>query len=82
MNEQLRLGVISASEASKAANRHVLSRSLGNDLFVNVETSEHQVHAGDVLVLCSDGLHGPVHGIDQDHILVPFSGPPSIQESP
>jgi protein phosphatase len=51
---------MSAKEAAKAETRHVLSRSLGMDLFVNVDVSEHQVIAGDVLLLCSDGLHGPV----------------------
>ena len=38
----------------------MLSRSLGGDLFVSVETGDHQVLAGDVLVLCSDGLYGAV----------------------
>jgi len=41
--------------AAKAETRHTLSRSLGNDLFVNVEVSERQVFAEDVLLLCSDG---------------------------
>lgn len=59
-NEQVRLGVLSAHEAAGAPARHVLSRSLGNDLFVSVDTSDHQVDAGDVLLLCSDGLHGAV----------------------
>jgi serine/threonine protein phosphatase PrpC len=59
-NEQVRLGLLSAKDAAESPNRHVLSRSLGSDLFVGVETSEHQVYAGDVLVLCSDGLHGSV----------------------
>jgi serine/threonine protein phosphatase PrpC len=58
--EQVRLGLLSAREAAEANTRHVLSRSLGNDLFVSVEISEHQVHAGDLLLLCSDGLHGAV----------------------
>jgi len=58
--EQERLGLISAREAAKSETRHVLSRSLGSDLFVNVETSENQVFTGDVLLLCSDGLHGSV----------------------
>ena len=27
---------------------------------VNVDTNDHQIFAGDVLLLCSDGLHGSV----------------------
>ena len=64
VNDQVRLGVMSAREAAKAETRHILSRSLGLDLFVSVDTSEHHVLAGDVLLLCSDGLHGPVSGAE------------------
>ena len=60
VNEQVRLGVMSAREAAKAETRHVLSRSLGLNLFVNVDVSEHHVVPGDVLLLCSDGLHGAI----------------------
>lgn len=60
--EQVRLGILSAKEAAEANTRHLLSRSLGNDLFANVEIGDHQIHEGDVLLLCSDGLHGPVQG--------------------
>src|SRR6266571_5112210 len=35
--EQARLRLISAKEAAESGNRHVLSRSLGNDLFANVD---------------------------------------------
>lgn len=59
-NEQIRLGLMTVGEASRAATKHLLSRSLGTEMFVNVDTSEHQVMAGDVLMLCSDGLHGAV----------------------
>jgi serine/threonine protein phosphatase PrpC len=62
VNEQARLGLLSAQEASESANRHLLSRCLGTGLFVNVDVAEHQVFTGDVLVLCSDGLHGSVSG--------------------
>ena len=58
--EQVSLGLISAREAAEAENRHILTRSLGNAMFVNVDTSEHLIVKGDVLVLCSDGLHGAV----------------------
>ena len=62
--DQERLGLLSAREAAKAETRHTLSRSLGNDLFVNVEVSERQVFAEDVLLLCSDGLYGAVSATD------------------
>lgn len=63
-NDQARLGLLSAKEAAEAPTRHVLSRSLGGDLFVNVDVGEHQVFAEDVLLLCSDGLHGSVRPSD------------------
>ena len=59
-NEHVRLKILSKEEASSAETRHMLSRSLGNELMVNVEVNEHQVFAEDVLLLCSDGLHGSV----------------------
>ena len=58
--EQSRLGLISEREAAEAETRHVLTRSLGNGMFVGVDTFEHIVLKGDVLLLCSDGLHGPI----------------------
>jgi PPM family protein phosphatase len=62
--EQVRLGLLTAREAAEAETRHLLSRSLGNDLFVNVEIGDRQIHVDDVLLLCSDGLHGPVSGAE------------------
>jgi serine/threonine protein phosphatase PrpC len=58
--EQARIGLMTAKEASEASTRHVLSRSLGTDLFVSVETSDIQVYPGDVLLLCCDGLYHSV----------------------
>jgi protein phosphatase len=63
-NEQVRLKLLTKEEAEKSDNRHTLSRSLGTNLAVDVELNEHQVFAGDVLALCSDGLHGSVSGTE------------------
>jgi PPM family protein phosphatase len=63
-NEQYRLGLLSAREASNSAASHFLSRALGSQMFINVETSEHQIFPGDVLMLCSDGLHRSVSADD------------------
>lgn len=56
--EQVRMGLLSHEEAAKSERRHVLSRSLGGNMFVNVELNDHQLLAGDVLLLSSDGFHG------------------------
>ncbi|MGA2184654.1 MAG: protein phosphatase 2C domain-containing protein [Bryobacteraceae bacterium] len=64
VNEQVRLGLLTAKEAAESSTRNVLTRSLGIDLIANVEISENQVLAGDVLLLCSDGLHGSVDGAE------------------
>ncbi len=62
--EQARLGILSEKEAAESERRHVLSRSLGSDLFVNVEVTDHLLVPGDVLLLCSDGLHNGITAED------------------
>jgi PPM family protein phosphatase len=57
-NEHARLGLMSSEDVAEAETRHILSRSLGTELSVSVEVSDHQVLPGDVFLLCSDGLHG------------------------
>jgi len=63
-NEQVRLGILSSGQAKESATRHVLSRSLGNELFVSADISEHLLLPGDVFLLSSDGLHGALPPAD------------------
>jgi protein phosphatase len=57
VTEQRKLGLLSASEAAESDSRHILIRSLGPEMFVSPDTTSLTLLAGDVLVLCSDGLH-------------------------
>ena len=57
VNEQRKLGVISAGEIAQSASRHVLIRLLGPEMFVAPDTTTITLQPGDVLVLCSDGVH-------------------------
>ncbi len=68
-NEHVRLGLISADELAQSPNRHKLLRSLGHDLFVNVDINQTQVVAGDVLLLCCDGMHGALEDSDMANIV-------------
>jgi len=57
VNEQRKMGLISADEIATSDARHVLIRSLGPEMFVSPDTTALTLQAGDVLVLCTDGLH-------------------------
>jgi PPM family protein phosphatase len=57
VNEQRKMGLITESEMAQSESRHVLIRSLGPEMFVSPDTTAVTVQSGDVLVLCSDGVH-------------------------
>jgi PPM family protein phosphatase len=55
--QQRKLGLISADDIASSDTRHVLIKSLGPEMFVSPDTTAISVQPGDVLVLCTDGLH-------------------------
>jgi serine/threonine protein phosphatase PrpC len=63
-SEQAFLGLITAREAVDSGSSNLLSRSLGTEMFVSVETNEYLIQKDDVLLLCSDGLHNSVKELD------------------
>ena len=68
-DEQVRLGILSRADAAAGVNRHILTRSLGNEMFVAADTITVNIIPGDVLMLCSDGLHGYVADAAMQRIL-------------
>jgi protein phosphatase len=60
VDEQVRMGLISKADAAGHENRHMLTRSLGTEMFVAADTITVNIIPGDLLLLCSDGLHGYV----------------------
>jgi serine/threonine protein phosphatase PrpC len=67
--EQTQLGVLSAQEASQSPVRHVLSRAVGADLVLTADTTQIQLNPEDVLMLCSDGLHGPLPAAEIAYVI-------------
>jgi protein phosphatase len=57
VNEQRKMGLISAGEMADSESRHVLLRSLGPEMFISPDTTALTLQPGDVLVLSTDGLH-------------------------
>jgi serine/threonine protein phosphatase PrpC len=71
--EQVRLGILaqpdSQSNQDTSGMSNMLTRSLGFDLFVAADTITVNIIPGDILLLCSDGLHGYVSDVDIERIL-------------
>lgn len=61
----VRSGSISESEARIHPQRNVITRALGSDPLVIIDTYEYETLRGDRWLLCSDGLSGPV---DDEHL--------------
>ncbi len=57
VNEQVKLGFLSRSDASRHPFRNVVTRALGSREDVTVDVAEEPLHEGDYLLLCSDGLN-------------------------
>lgn len=77
VTEQRKLGLLTAVEAANSESRHVLTRSLGPELFVSADTTTLTLRPGDRLVLCSDGLYS---GIESKDIARIVSQPKGIDE--
>lgn len=58
VQERLRAGLITRSQAKKDRNRNIITRSVGYESQVEVDVFWIPVQKGDRFLLCSDGLHG------------------------
>jgi protein phosphatase len=56
VQEQVDDGILTAEEAHSSQLRHLITRALGIKGAVEVDLTETPARAGDVLLLCSDGL--------------------------
>lgn len=58
--EEVRAGHLTADEAQRSTRRNLLTRALGVDAAVAVDTGGYALEPGDAVLLCSDGVHGLV----------------------
>ena len=56
LQEQIDAGLISPEQAAFSANKNLVTRAVGVEDTVLLETHQHEVMAGDLYLLCSDGL--------------------------
>ncbi|MDH4052725.1 MAG: Stp1/IreP family PP2C-type Ser/Thr phosphatase [Rubrivivax sp.] len=56
LQEQIDAGLITAEQAAFSANKNLVTRAVGVEDTVLLETHQHDVQHGDLYLLCSDGL--------------------------
>ena len=60
VEEQIQLGILTREQAKEHPQRNVITRALGRRKAVKVDLFEGQLLPGDALLLCSDGVSGPL----------------------
>jgi len=56
LQEQIDAGIITPEQALTALNKNLVTRALGVEDAVMLDVSEHRTEAGDLYLMCSDGL--------------------------
>ncbi len=56
LQEQIDAGILTPEQALYAANKNLVTRALGVEDLVLMETHLHDVRSGDIYLMCSDGL--------------------------
>ncbi len=67
--EAVRAGQMTADQAKNSRQRNVITRALGQRQKVDVDIFEVDLMADDVILLCSDGLHGIVEDAEMKQIV-------------
>jgi protein phosphatase len=68
VQEKLRAGMITREQLKTDRMKNVITRSVGFDLHFGIDLYEYEPSPGDLFLLCSDGLTGPVED-DEIHAL-------------
>jgi protein phosphatase len=70
LNYKLKQGLISEADARTMKGKNVITRAVGHKDYVEVDTREIEVQAGDRYLLCSDGLHGYLQQGELESVLL------------
>jgi protein phosphatase len=76
--EQVRRGLLTLEEAAQSPIQNIITRALGAAETVEPDLSDHELMAGDTLLLCSDGL---TRHLSDDQILAIATDASSLEEA-
>ena len=72
-------GILNSDDVEHHPLRNVITKAVGARDTIDLDVVEHELKPGDVLMLCSDGLHGMINDQEIKRLLVPV--PESLEEA-
>ncbi|HRH18569.1 MAG TPA: Stp1/IreP family PP2C-type Ser/Thr phosphatase [Aquabacterium sp.] len=69
LQEQIDAGILTPEQAAVSANKNLVTRAVGVEDFVLLETRVHDVQDGDTLLMCSDGLSDMIQDREIEEIM-------------
>jgi protein phosphatase len=71
-------GILAAEEIEKHPLRNVITKAVGAKEDIEIDVVEHKLTAGDIALICSDGLHGMINDKRILEVLTP--APVSLED--
>jgi len=56
LQEQIDAGILTPEQAALSSNKNLVTRAVGVEDYVLLETRSHELQSGDIILMCSDGL--------------------------
>jgi protein phosphatase len=72
-------GILNSDDVEHHPLRNVITKAVGARDTIDLEVVEHDLRPGDLLMLCSDGLHSMINDQEIKRILIPV--PESLEEA-
>jgi protein phosphatase len=72
-------GILNSDDVERHPLRNVITKAVGARDAIDLDVLEHSLQPGDLVMLCSDGLHGMVS--DQEIAKILKSSPDSLEET-
>jgi serine/threonine protein phosphatase PrpC len=64
-------GILNSDDVERHPLRNVITKAVGARDSIDLEVIEHQLEPGDLVLLCSDGLHGMLNDHELTRLLLP-----------
>jgi serine/threonine protein phosphatase PrpC len=72
-------GILNSDDVEHHPLRNVITKAVGARDSIDIDTIEHKLEPADVVLLCSDGLHGMINDQELARVLLPV--PASLEQA-